>query len=117
MEPFVRVAPTSGGDYLLAGLFSVEMENDLAPAELWSQFENRNDLVYYNWELTGIRVHQWRLFCRSDVGASAGFRPRRRAGDGGQEVPLAARCRGKLAERLGNDAGQHGDGSHADSAG
>ena len=35
-----------------------------APADLWTQFENRNDIVYYNWELTGIRVHQWRLFCQ-----------------------------------------------------
>jgi hypothetical protein len=36
--------------------------NPAAPAELWSQFENRSDIVYYNWELTSLRVHQWRLF-------------------------------------------------------
>jgi hypothetical protein len=64
MGPFVRVAPAKEGDYLLAGLFPAEEKNPLAPEDLWAQFENRSDLVYYNWELTGIRVHQWRLFCQ-----------------------------------------------------
>jgi hypothetical protein len=28
---------------------------------LWSQFEARDDVVYYDWELTGLRLLQWRL--------------------------------------------------------
>jgi hypothetical protein len=64
MGPFLRVAPTKEGTYLLAGLFLTEERNPLAPDDLWAQFENRSDLVYYNWELTGMRVHQWRVFCQ-----------------------------------------------------
>jgi hypothetical protein len=64
MRPFVRVAPTKEGDYLLAGLFLVEGKKPPAPDDLWTQFENRADIVYYNWELTGIRLHQCRLFCQ-----------------------------------------------------
>ncbi len=64
MQPFIRVAPSKEGDYLLAGLFFVDNRDSLAPDDLWTQFENRSDIVYYNWELTGIRVHQWRLFCQ-----------------------------------------------------
>ena len=62
MSPFIQVAPGKDGDYLLAGLFPMRDGNPAAPAELWSQFENRSDIVYYNWELTSLRVHQWRLF-------------------------------------------------------
>jgi hypothetical protein len=61
MGPFLRVAPGNQGDYLLAGLFLAEETNPSAPDNLWAQFENRSDIVYYNWELTGARVHQWRL--------------------------------------------------------
>ncbi|HUD49066.1 MAG TPA: hypothetical protein VMR33_19710 [Candidatus Baltobacteraceae bacterium] len=61
MGPFLRVAPGNHGDYLLAGLFLAEETNPSAPDNLWAQFENRSDIVYYNWELTGARVHQWRL--------------------------------------------------------
>lgn len=64
MGPFLRVAPGKEGDYLLAGLFLAEEKNPPVPDDLWAQFENRSDVVYYNWELTGIRVHQWRLFCQ-----------------------------------------------------
>jgi hypothetical protein len=62
MGPFLRVAPGTDGDYLLAGLFPAVESSSPAPAELWAQFENRSDTVYYNWELTGARVRQWRLF-------------------------------------------------------
>jgi hypothetical protein len=63
MAPFVQVAPGKDGDYLLAGLFPAAEDSSPARAELWSQFENRTDIVYYNWEFTGARVRQWRLFC------------------------------------------------------
>ena len=62
MLPFIRVAHDKEEDYLLAGLFPTHDGNPAAPTELWSQFENRSDIVYYNWEFTSLRVHQWRLF-------------------------------------------------------
>jgi hypothetical protein len=64
MTPFLRVAPQTDGNYLEAGLFFPEEQGNPAPPDLWAQFENRSDLVYYNWELTGHRVRQWRLICQ-----------------------------------------------------
>jgi hypothetical protein len=63
MAPFLRVAPGTDGGYLQAGLFLPRDGNPPVPADLWAQFESRSDIVYYNWELTGLRVHQWRLLC------------------------------------------------------
>jgi hypothetical protein len=39
------------------------METKLVPASdhLWSQFQQREDVVYYDWEITGVRLMQWRL--------------------------------------------------------
>jgi hypothetical protein len=59
MMPFLRVGPETGGNFLEAGLFVPE-EGQPVPADLWAQFENRNDLVYYNWEKTSARVRQLR---------------------------------------------------------
>jgi len=59
--PILEPAHDQGGDFLLAKLFPVE-EQTVPPSEqLWSQFEGREDLVYYDWELTGLRLQQWRL--------------------------------------------------------
>jgi hypothetical protein len=62
MRPFIRASTEKEGDFLFAGLFDPHEGNPPAPADLWAQFESRSDLVYYNWELTSLRVHQWRLF-------------------------------------------------------
>jgi len=57
----LKPAHDRSGDFLLASLFP--MEHGLAPQsdQLWSQIEGRNDVVYYDWELTGLRLLQWRL--------------------------------------------------------
>jgi hypothetical protein len=53
-------ARDASGDFLLASLFP---HPDRVPAsdQLWTQIEGRDDLVYYDWELTGLRLAQWRL--------------------------------------------------------
>jgi hypothetical protein len=62
MGPFLQSVTEKEGDYLLAGLFPLGKNQTPAPASLWNQFEGRSDIVYYNWELTGVRLREWRLY-------------------------------------------------------
>ncbi|HEY3913263.1 MAG TPA: hypothetical protein VGN61_02155 [Verrucomicrobiae bacterium] len=62
MGPFLKSVSEKEGDYLLAGLFPQGKNQSPAPAALWNQFEGHGSLVYYNWELTGVRIHEWRLY-------------------------------------------------------
>jgi hypothetical protein len=62
IAPFVH--PTkekSGGDYLLGGLFPMAPSTNQAPAELFAQVANHNDLVFYDWEITQARLAQWSM--------------------------------------------------------
>ncbi|HEY3861021.1 MAG TPA: hypothetical protein VGO59_03965 [Verrucomicrobiae bacterium] len=59
--PAVDPAHGKDGDFLLAELFPFKPKIVPASDQLWGQFENRNDLVYYDWEITGPRLRQWRL--------------------------------------------------------
>jgi hypothetical protein len=61
MSPSLGSARVAQGDFLLAGLFVPPKQNPPANASLWKQFEDRNDLVYYDWEFTGPRLQQWRV--------------------------------------------------------
>jgi hypothetical protein len=54
--PFVQPAPADDGPFLVASLFPLSKGRGPAPRSLWTQFESRTDLVYYDWELTGPRV-------------------------------------------------------------
>jgi len=59
--PSLKPAHDKSGDFILAELFPMEPKHVPAPDQLLSQIEHRDDLVYYDWELTGMRVMQWRL--------------------------------------------------------
>jgi hypothetical protein len=59
--PTLEPAHDKSGEFLLARLFPVEPKHAPASDQLWSQFEQRDDVVYYDWELTGLRLMQWRL--------------------------------------------------------
>jgi hypothetical protein len=59
--PTLEAAHDQSGDFLLANCFHGVRKHVPASDQLWSQFEGRDDLVYYDWELTGLRVLQWRL--------------------------------------------------------
>jgi hypothetical protein len=61
INPYVEVAPKEQGQYLLGGLFPWAHETTLAPQELWQQFQGRTNLVFYDWEVSGSRLQQWRL--------------------------------------------------------
>jgi hypothetical protein len=61
LGPNLGVAPAEHGEFLLAGLFPLTTEKTKPPEALWDQFKNRTDLVYYDWEIAGARLQQWRL--------------------------------------------------------
>ncbi len=58
--PFLSPAkPTNGQELLLGGIFPVVPSTNNPPAELFSQIVGRNDLVFYDWEITETRLGQW----------------------------------------------------------
>ena len=59
--PTVEPVRDASGDFLMAKLFPLQKKHDPPSNQLWSQFQGRTDLVYYDWELTGLRLTQWRL--------------------------------------------------------
>jgi hypothetical protein len=59
--PTLQATHDKSGDFLLAELFPIESKLTPPPDQLWSQFEGHGDLVYYDWEVTGLRLQQWRL--------------------------------------------------------
>jgi hypothetical protein len=61
VAPTLEAVPDKAGEFLLLGLFPRLPLNKPAPDELWKQIQGRTNLVYYDWELTGPRLQQWRL--------------------------------------------------------
>jgi hypothetical protein len=61
LGPYLQVAPKAQGRYLQAGLFPLVNGRKLPPPALWQQFQGRTNLVFYDWELAGPRLQQWRL--------------------------------------------------------
>jgi hypothetical protein len=60
-SPTLEAAHDKSGDFLVAKFFPMEPKFVAASDDLWSQFEQRDDVVYYDWELTGLRLRQWRV--------------------------------------------------------
>jgi hypothetical protein len=61
IAPTVRPSHDSNGDFLLARVFPGDSPYVAASEQLWSQFQQRDNIVYYDWEITGLRLMQWRL--------------------------------------------------------
>lgn len=61
VTPYAEAIHEKAGDFMLLGTFVLAPGGPPAPAELWSQFKSRNDLVYYDWEISGPRIAQWRM--------------------------------------------------------
>jgi len=59
--PTLQAAHDKSGDFLLAELFPTEAKEPPPPEQLWSELEGHDDLVYYDWEVTGLRLLQWRV--------------------------------------------------------
>lgn len=60
LAPFVKAIHEKAGDFLCVGTFAL-IPGPQPPADLWAQFKGRSDLVYYDWELAGPRLAQWRM--------------------------------------------------------
>jgi hypothetical protein len=61
LVPYVKTVHEKAGDFLRVGTFLHAASGPPVPSELWSQFNGRNDLVYYDWEVSGPRLMQWRM--------------------------------------------------------
>jgi hypothetical protein len=62
--PSLGTVHNKDGDYLLLSVFPFSSPNKPATDELWKQIKGRTNLVYYDWELTGPRLQQWRMLGR-----------------------------------------------------
>jgi hypothetical protein len=61
VSPAIEPARDDHRDFLLLSLFPLVPAGKPAPDQLWSQLAGRANLVYYDWEMTGPRLQQWRL--------------------------------------------------------
>jgi hypothetical protein len=64
MAPTLEAVHDETGDFLLESSFPRMPMNKLAPDELWQQIDGNSNLVYYDWESTGLRLQQWLLLGR-----------------------------------------------------
>jgi hypothetical protein len=60
MIPGIEAVSDAGRDYLLAGLLPPLQVTNPPPEGLLAQLKDRNDLLYYHWELTETRLLQAR---------------------------------------------------------
>lgn len=58
--PSLRPLHTNAGDFLYLSLFARPAKPNPPPAEMFAQLGGRNNLVYYDWEITQERLHQFR---------------------------------------------------------
>ncbi len=56
VSPTLATAKTPGAEFLYARLFPLMPSRTDPPAELFSQFQGRTNLLYYDWELTSNRI-------------------------------------------------------------
>jgi hypothetical protein len=61
VRPYVETSTETSGEFLVAGLFPVSqntVETNPAPQELFNQFNSDTGIVFYNWEITQLRLKQ-----------------------------------------------------------
>jgi hypothetical protein len=60
VTPHLRPVHDAGTNFVVGGLFPQLRTSRPPPAELLAQFVPRPDVVYYDWEITQVRLSQWR---------------------------------------------------------
>lgn len=60
VTPTIEPCPKDSQNLMMAALFPITPGTRPAPAALWEQFQQRSDLVYYDWEFTGPRLRHLR---------------------------------------------------------
>jgi hypothetical protein len=62
MPPVIlQAVPEPGGQYLMASIFPMLPGRKPPPDELYQQFLNSTNVVYYDWEGIGRRLEEWRV--------------------------------------------------------
>ncbi len=61
VAPALAATRVNQTDYMLLSLLPNIPPSKPAPAALWKELETRENLVYYDWELTGQRLQQMRM--------------------------------------------------------
>ncbi len=61
LAPFLCCAPEPAGNWMLGGIFPAALNTNPPPVELLAQFADRNNLLFYDWEITQSRLEQTRL--------------------------------------------------------
>jgi hypothetical protein len=59
MFPSLQLLEAKAGQFLFLAFFPPSPASQPPPDQLLGQVNNRKDLVYYDWELTGRRMHDW----------------------------------------------------------
>ena len=59
--PYITVGNSDDNGYLVGGVFPPDPIKKPIPQELLNEFINKDNLVYYNWEITGQRLEKWNL--------------------------------------------------------
>ena len=59
--PYVTVGNSDDKGYIVGGVFPPDPNKKPIPAELLAEFADKENLVYYNWEITGQRLEKWNL--------------------------------------------------------
>ncbi|HEY2084316.1 MAG TPA: hypothetical protein VGI88_16165 [Verrucomicrobiae bacterium] len=57
--PFLQSIDGKGGAFVFGGYFQPTASSQPPPPALLKEILNHTNLVYYDWELTGLRVDQW----------------------------------------------------------
>ncbi len=59
LAPTLKAAPEPQDDHLLLSLFPLASSSENLPPALLEQFMGRTNLLYYDWEITEMRLNQW----------------------------------------------------------
>ena len=59
--PYLTKGNSDDKGYIVGGVFPPDPIKKPIPNELLSEFINKDNLVYYNWEITGQRLAKWNL--------------------------------------------------------
>ncbi|MGV3754635.1 MAG: hypothetical protein ACO1QS_04585 [Verrucomicrobiota bacterium] len=59
LAPTLKAAPEPQDDHLLLSLFPLARSAENLPSALLEQFVGRTNLLYYDWEITEMRLNQW----------------------------------------------------------
>lgn len=60
-SPYVTVGNSDDKGYIVGGVFPPDPIKKPIPKEMLDEFANKENLVYYNWEITGQRLEKWSL--------------------------------------------------------